>query len=78
MTPGTRRHFRRSILLHILLSDSCWSEFVERSHHTLSCVQNFTVDVVHLDESSMEFDMVGIDAAVANAFRRILLAEVGG
>ncbi len=24
----------------------------------------------------MEFDMVGIDAALANAFRRILLAEV--
>jgi DNA-directed RNA polymerase alpha subunit len=24
----------------------------------------------------MEFDMIGIDAALANAFRRILLAEV--
>ena len=24
----------------------------------------------------MEFDMIGIDAAIANAFRRILLAEV--
>ena len=24
----------------------------------------------------MEFDMIGIDASVANAFRRILLAEV--
>jgi len=34
------------------------------------------VDVVHLDENSLEFDMVGIDAAIANAFRRILLAEV--
>lgn len=40
-------------------------------------LQNFRIDVVHLDESSMEFDMVGIDAAIANAFRRILLAEVG-
>lgn len=39
-------------------------------------LQNFRIDVVHLDESSMEFDMVGIDAAIANAFRRILLAEV--
>ncbi|KAG7214376.1 hypothetical protein INR49_023087 [Caranx melampygus] len=37
---------------------------------------NFTIDVVNLDENSMEFDMVGIDAAIANAFRRILLAEV--
>jgi len=25
----------------------------------------------------MEFDMVGVDAAIANALRRILLAEVG-
>ena len=39
-------------------------------------MQNFRIDVVHLDESSMEFDMVGIDASIANAFRRILLAEV--
>ncbi|XP_042357986.1 LOW QUALITY PROTEIN: DNA-directed RNA polymerases I and III subunit RPAC1 [Plectropomus leopardus] len=38
--------------------------------------KNFRIDIVHLDESSMEFDMVGIDAAIANAFRRILLAEV--
>lgn len=32
--------------------------------------------MVQLDENTMEFDMVGIDAAIANAFRRILLAEV--
>ncbi|XP_029376999.1 DNA-directed RNA polymerases I and III subunit RPAC1 isoform X2 [Echeneis naucrates] len=38
--------------------------------------KNFRIDMVHLDERSMEFDMVGIDAALANAFRRILLAEV--
>ena len=25
----------------------------------------------------MEFDMIGVDAAIANAFRRILIAEVG-
>uniref|UniRef100_A0A3P8WPB0 DNA-directed RNA polymerases I and III subunit RPAC1 n=1 Tax=Cynoglossus semilaevis TaxID=244447 RepID=A0A3P8WPB0_CYNSE len=38
--------------------------------------KNFRIDMMHLDESTMEFDMVGIDAAIANAFRRILLAEV--
>lgn len=38
--------------------------------------QNFRIDMVQMDESTMEFDMVGIDAAIANAFRRILLAEV--
>lgn len=38
--------------------------------------QNFRIDVIHLNKDDMEFDMVGIDAAIANAFRRILLAEV--
>ncbi|XP_028903314.1 DNA-directed RNA polymerases I and III subunit RPAC1 [Ornithorhynchus anatinus] len=38
--------------------------------------QGFRVDVVQMEEDSLEFDMVGIDAAIANAFRRILLAEV--
>lgn len=38
--------------------------------------KKFRIDIVHLDENSIEFDMVGIDAAIANAFRRILLAEV--
>jgi DNA-directed RNA polymerase alpha subunit len=27
--------------------------------------------------NDMEFDMIGIDASIANAFRRVLLAEVG-
>ncbi|KAJ8418319.1 hypothetical protein AAFF_G00140280 [Aldrovandia affinis] len=38
--------------------------------------QNFRIDVIQMDETTLEFDMVGIDAAIANAFRRILLAEV--
>lgn len=38
--------------------------------------QNFRIDVVNTGDDSIEFDMVGIDAAMANAFRRILLAEV--
>ncbi|XP_074650733.1 DNA-directed RNA polymerases I and III subunit RPAC1-like [Tubulanus polymorphus] len=38
--------------------------------------EKFRVEVVKLTEREMEFDMVGIDAAIANAFRRILLAEV--
>eukprot|EP00118_Oscarella_pearsei_P009286 m.52742 g.52742 ORF g.52742 m.52742 type:complete len:322 (+) comp34234_c0_seq9:3425-4390(+) len=38
--------------------------------------KNFQVNVVSLSENEMEFDMIGIDASVANAFRRILLAEV--
>ncbi|XP_031435300.1 DNA-directed RNA polymerases I and III subunit RPAC1 [Clupea harengus] len=38
--------------------------------------KNFRIDIVQMDDNTMEFDMVGIDAAIANAFRRILLAEV--
>lgn len=37
---------------------------------------NFRVEVVRLNEDDMEFDMIGIDAAIANSFRRILIAEV--
>lgn len=36
----------------------------------------FKVQMVSWSEENMEFDMIGVDAAVANAFRRILLAEV--
>ncbi|XP_051937090.1 DNA-directed RNA polymerases I and III subunit RPAC1 [Hippocampus zosterae] len=38
--------------------------------------KHFRIDVGELTENLMEFDMVGVDAAIANAFRRILLAEV--
>lgn len=38
--------------------------------------QAFRVDIIREEEGALEFDMVGIDAAIANAFRRILLAEV--
>uniref|UniRef100_A0A673VWH6 DNA-directed RNA polymerases I and III subunit RPAC1 n=1 Tax=Salmo trutta TaxID=8032 RepID=A0A673VWH6_SALTR len=47
------------------------------THYTIIyLLQNFRIDLVQMDETSLEFDMVGIDAAIANAFRRILLAEV--
>ncbi|KAG7585096.1 DNA-directed RNA polymerase insert domain [Arabidopsis thaliana x Arabidopsis arenosa] len=38
--------------------------------------ENFKVDVISLTKTDMEFDMIGIDAAFANAFRRILIAEL--
>ncbi|XP_068684097.1 DNA-directed RNA polymerases I and III subunit RPAC1-like isoform X2 [Montipora capricornis] len=38
--------------------------------------EKFRVDIVQMDKVQMEFDMVGVDAAIANALRRILLAEV--
>lgn len=37
---------------------------------------DFKVEVIRLTEEEMEFDMIGIDPALANAFRRILISEV--
>ncbi|KAK6947111.1 DNA-directed RNA polymerase, RpoA/D/Rpb3-type, partial [Dillenia turbinata] len=39
-------------------------------------LSNFKVEVTRLTEENMEFNMVGIDHAIANAFRRVLIAEV--
>ncbi|XP_052207643.1 uncharacterized protein LOC127811649 [Diospyros lotus] len=36
----------------------------------------FRVEVIRLTEDEMEVDLIGIDAALANAFRRILIAEL--
>ncbi|EPS59249.1 hypothetical protein M569_15560, partial [Genlisea aurea] len=38
--------------------------------------ENFRVEIVSMDEHDIEFDLIGIDAAIANAFRRILIAEL--
>jgi hypothetical protein len=38
--------------------------------------KNLRVEIISLNEEDIEFDLIGIDAAVANAFRRILIAEV--
>ncbi|KAK7691395.1 hypothetical protein QCA50_004794 [Cerrena zonata] len=38
--------------------------------------QNLQVKVQRLSQRSIEFDLVGVDASIANAFRRILIAEV--
>lgn len=39
-------------------------------------VENFRIKIQQKDDLDMKFDMVGIDPAIANAFRRILIAEV--
>ncbi|KAI0628446.1 insert subdomain of RNA polymerase alpha subunit [Trametes polyzona] len=38
--------------------------------------ENLSVSVKRLSQRSIEFDLVGVDASIANAFRRILIAEV--
>ncbi|XP_074320115.1 uncharacterized protein LOC141656924 [Silene latifolia] len=41
-----------------------------------SFFKDFKIVVNRLTEDDIEFDMIGIDAALANAFRRILISEV--
>ena len=44
---------------------------------SLECFKReFNVEVYDLDDEQIVFDLIGIDCAIANAFRRILLAEV--
>ncbi|CAF3462614.1 unnamed protein product [Rotaria socialis] len=38
--------------------------------------QNLQVQITSLNDTTTEFDLIGIDAAIANAFRRILIAEL--
>ncbi|KAH0586446.1 hypothetical protein H2248_007680 [Termitomyces sp. 'cryptogamus'] len=38
--------------------------------------KNLKVSVQRLSQRSIDFDLVGVDASIANAFRRILMAEV--
>ncbi len=38
--------------------------------------KDFKINIITMTPEEMEFDMIGIDAAIANAFRRILLSEV--
>ena len=42
----------------------------------LNFFQNFSINLINMTDSEMEFDMIGADASIANAFRRILLSEV--
>jgi DNA-directed RNA polymerase I and III subunit RPAC1 len=43
--------------------------------HT-SFQNGFRLKLVRLTETDMEFDMIGVDASIANAIRRIMMAEV--
>ncbi|KAF9320280.1 DNA-directed RNA polymerases I and III subunit RPAC1 [Podila horticola] len=38
--------------------------------------EKFQIKINRITKTDMEFDMIGVDAALANAFRRILIAEV--
>lgn len=39
-------------------------------------IENFRIEIKKMDDFTMEFDVVGIDVSIANAFRRIMLSEI--
>ncbi|KAJ3887742.1 DNA-directed RNA polymerase [Lentinula edodes] len=48
----------------------------DHSWNLESFKKNLTVRTHRLSQRSIEFDIIGIDASIANAFRRIMIAEV--
>jgi hypothetical protein len=38
--------------------------------------KNLQINVISLNEEEIVFDLIGVDASIANALRRILIAEV--
>ena len=41
-----------------------------------SMMTKVQIEITKLTETDIEFDLVGVDASIANALRRILLSEV--
>ncbi|XP_025419714.1 DNA-directed RNA polymerases I and III subunit RPAC1 isoform X2 [Sipha flava] len=39
-------------------------------------VKNFKVNIINLSETDMEFDLIGVDVALANSLRRVIISEV--
>uniref|UniRef100_A0A2C9UDJ2 DNA-directed RNA polymerases I and III subunit RPAC1 n=1 Tax=Manihot esculenta TaxID=3983 RepID=A0A2C9UDJ2_MANES len=61
---------------NIIYSGAYASMGIDNSVHLGSFRDNFKVEVIRLTKDDMEFDMIGIDAAIANSFRRILISEL--
>ncbi|XP_050218592.1 uncharacterized protein LOC126669221 [Mercurialis annua] len=61
---------------NIIYSGAYASMGVDNSLQLDNFRDNFRVEVIRLTKDDMEFDMIGIDAAIANAFRRILISEL--
>lgn len=51
-----------------------WLLFSNR--HLIVPCQGLRIDIQRLTKDTIEFDLIGVDASIANAFRRILIAEV--
>ncbi|KAI8984533.1 DNA-directed RNA polymerase [Mycotypha africana] len=49
---------------------------IDNSFNLEEFKKNFKVKFQRLSKHSCEFDLIGVDASIANAFRRIMIAEV--
>ena len=49
---------------------------VDNSLRLTDFFKDFRVEIISFNSDDIEFDMIGIDAAIVNAFRRILISEV--
>jgi hypothetical protein len=47
------------------------------TNYTDDLLKMLKIEVTELDEESIQFDLVGVDVSLANALRRIMMAEVG-
>lgn len=61
---------------NVMYSGAYASMGVDNSLQLDHFCNNFRVEVIRLTKDDMEFDLIGIDPAIANAFRRILIAEL--
>lgn len=63
VTTGSSAHLFKSLGI-----DNSWSYKAFK--------RGFRVAIKSMRNDDMQFDLIGIDAAIANAFRRILISEV--
>lgn len=71
--PGEDHSWNFDWFSRVLLFHVAWSSGLA---NRLSFSQNLVVKVHRLSGRSCEFDIVGVDASIANALRRCIMAEV--
>jgi DNA-directed RNA polymerases I and III subunit RPAC1 len=73
------RHYRvlNDEVLPVMDSSSIPSSSSQSSGNFIrQFLQNLQIKVLYLDQETIVFDLIGVDTSIANALRRILLAEV--
>ncbi len=58
------------------LPDISGSEIPHNGNFLQNMLDNMEINIISMDKECLEFEMIGVDASIANALRRIMLAEV--